>query len=200
MCDARIKAILFDVGGVLSRDMIDTKLRDLARKYRVEEERLLGPGLQLRVKADLGQMSDGDYWRQVLDQVGVSATVGDLEIGTYLTLVPGTLELARRLKNRGHRVGILSNDSREMAAARREKLGFDALFEPVFISGELGMAKPKPGIYNYAVEWLQVRPGEVLFIDNRQVNVDGARALGLQAVHFENAAQLEGELRRRGLL
>jgi putative hydrolase of the HAD superfamily len=200
MCEPSIKVILFDVGGVLSRDMIATKLRDLARKYRVEEERLLGPGLQLRVKADLGQMSDGDYWRQALDQVGVRATVGDLEIGTYLTLVPGTLELARRLKNRGHRIGILSNDSRDLAAARREKFGFDDLFEPIFISGEIGMVKPRAGIYDHAVQWLQVRPEEVLFIDNRQDNVDGALARGLRAALFTDAAQLEGELRRLGLL
>ena len=200
MTSASIKAILFDVGGVLSRDILTTKLRDLARKYDIEPESLVTPGLQLRVKTDRGEISDGDYWRQALYQVGVRATAGDLEIGTYLTPVPGTLELARRLKNHGHRVGILSNDSREMEQARREKHGFDALFDPIFISAEIGVVKPRAGIYDHAVEWLDLEPGEVLFVDNLQDNVDGARKRGLQTILFRDAEQLERELQHLGLL
>lgn len=192
--------MLFDVGGVLSRDMIEIKLRDLARRHRLPEAELLRAGLALREKADLGQLSDPEYWAQVLRGAGVEPAAQDSAIEPYLEAVPGTLELARRLKARGLRVGILSNDSVEMARARRTRHGFDAVFDPIVISGEIGKAKPWRPIYDHAIERLGLPPSQVLFIDNREENVAGARAAGLQALRFEDAARLEAALVRLGLL
>lgn len=195
-----IGAVLFDVGGVLSRDMIETKLADLARRHGLPEAELLRAGLALRERADLGRLSDAEYWGQVLRQAGAEPADGDAAIEPYLEPVPGTLELARRLKARGLRVGILSNDSVQMARARRDRHGFDAVFDPIVISGEIGKVKPAPGVYDHAVQTLGLPPAEVLFIDNREENVQGARARGLRALRFESAAQLERELARLGLL
>jgi len=195
-----IRAVLFDVGGVLSRDMIEVKLRDLARRHRLPEAELLRAGLALRGEADLGELSDPQYWEAVLRRVGVDPVARDSVIEPYLEAIPGTLELARRLKARGLRVGILSNDSVEMARARRTRHGLDAVFDPIVVSGEIGKVKPGRPIYDHAVERLGLPPSQVLFIDDREENVQGARAAGLRALRFEDAGQLEADLARLGLL
>jgi len=197
---AAIHAVLFDVGGVLSEDMIDRKLRDLARRYDVEEQPLLAAGWALRDGADLGQISDDEFWRAALERVGVTAGPEDHEIESYLVPVAGTLELARQLRARGLLVGILSNDSREMARARRRKHGFDEVFDPILISSEIGQLKPGPGIYDHALAHLGLAGERCLFVDNREENVEGARRRGMRAIRFTSAAQLQRELQALGLL
>jgi hypothetical protein len=81
----------------------------------------------------------------------VAAGPDDPEIESYLVPIAGTLEIARQLRERGLRVGILSNDSREMSRARRRKHGFDDVFDPILISSEIGQLKPGPGIYDHAL-------------------------------------------------
>jgi epoxide hydrolase-like predicted phosphatase len=198
-----IEAVLFDVGGVLSEEMIERKLLDLARVHGLPAERLLSLRPSLRLEADLGRISDRGFWREILRRAGAAASSiseEDLEIERYLAPVQGTLELARRLKQR-YRVGILSNDSREMARARRRKLGLDAVFDrdTVIISAEVGLAKPDQKIFDLAVQRLGVDPARCLLVDDRQDNVQAARSCGLQAIQFSSAAQLEQELRRLGL-
>jgi HAD superfamily hydrolase (TIGR01509 family) len=195
-----IHAALFDVGGVLSEDMIERKLRDLAGRYGVEEERLLAAGEALRARADLGQITDAEFWRLALERVGVTAGPEDHEIESYLVPIAGTLDIARQLKARGLRVGILSNDSREMSRARRRRHGFDEVFDPILISSELGAMKPDAGIYDHALAHLGLAGARCLFVDNREDNVEGARRRGMRVIQFTSAAELRRELEAMGLL
>ncbi len=196
----QVRAVLFDVGGVLSKDMIETKLRDLARRHRLPEEQLVRSGLALRQQADLGKLGDAEYWRAVLRRAGVAPSAEDTAIERYLEPVPGTLELARRLRAAGLRVGILSNDTADMAGARRRKLGYGDLFDPIIISAEVGQTKPGRAIFDHAVRLLGLPASQVLFVDNSEENVQGARRAGLRAIRFVDAAALEAELKRMRLL
>jgi 2-haloacid dehalogenase len=104
------------------------------------------------------------------------------------------------LRSRGRRVAALSNFSAESwpwAAARFPFLGW---FEGVVISGEVGVAKPDPAIYRIAIERLSLDPASTLFVDDVPVNVEAARACGIEAVVFEGPEQLRRDLEARGLL
>jgi len=185
--------VLFDVGGVLSQDRVEDKLADLAAKHRVSYAELLAVKDPIRLEADLGRISDGEFWRQVLATVGVTASRADLAIEPYLAEVPGTLAEVRRLRGQV-RMGILSNDSRELSRARRDRHGFDQLFDPIIISAHVGMVKPHGEIYEYAVDLLGVAAERCLFIDNLADNVAAARRCGLAALHFTTAARLATDL------
>ncbi|MEJ2111366.1 MAG: HAD family phosphatase, partial [Acidobacteriota bacterium] len=195
---APISVIVFDVGGVLSKDMIDTKLIDLADSYDLDVDSLLSAKSQYRDLADLGEISDSEFWVQILDHFGVQATEEDKEIYSYIVLVDGTLDIARSLSGK-YKTAILSNDSKEMGALRRKKFGFDEIFDPIIISGYFGVKKPDAGIYNILLEKLGVPAEECLFIDNNQDNVDGARAAGIQAILFKNSEHLRRELLNHGI-
>jgi putative hydrolase of the HAD superfamily len=192
---APINVIVFDVGGVLSKDMIDTKLLDLAASYDLDADALLGVKSQYRDAADLGEISDQEFWIQILDRFGVQATEEDTEIDSYLVPVEGTLAIARSLSGK-YRTAILSNDSKEMSSLRRKKFGFDAIFNPIIISGYVGVKKPDGRIYDILMEKIGSPAGECLFIDNNPDNVNAARKAGIRAILFEDAEQLRVELRQ----
>jgi HAD superfamily hydrolase (TIGR01509 family) len=61
-----------------------------------------------------------------------------------------------------------------------------------------GLRKPSPESFAAVVSHLQLPPEGLLFVDDRQVNVDGALSAGIPSIRFESAAQLEAELRQRG--
>lgn len=61
-----------------------------------------------------------------------------------------------------------------------------------------GLRKPSPESFAAVVSHLQLPPERLLFVDDRQANVDGALAAGIPAVKFESAAQLEAELLKKG--
>jgi putative hydrolase of the HAD superfamily len=106
------------------------------------------------------------------------------------------LELMRELRRRGYRLAILTNNVREWEEMWRAKLPIDEIFEFVVDSAWVGMRKPEPGIYQLTLKRLgSVDPGECLFVDDNELNVQAARELGMQAVHFQSNAQAIAEIR-----
>ena len=75
-----------------------------------------------------------------------------------------------------------------------------ALFDDIVVSGAEGVAKPDREIFEVLARRLTHPIGGVFYVDDNLRNVDAARAAGMDAVHFTDAAVLLGELRRRGLL
>jgi putative hydrolase of the HAD superfamily len=72
-------------------------------------------------------------------------------------------------------------------------------FDVLVWSYQLGIAKPEPAIYRYVLNALGTGPEETLFLDDKMVNVDAARALGMQALEFSTVEKLRGDLIASGL-
>jgi HAD superfamily hydrolase (TIGR01509 family) len=72
-------------------------------------------------------------------------------------------------------------------------------FHSYVLSYKVGVMKPRPLIYQKAIEAAGCQPGECFFTDDLEVNVEAARAQGMDAVQFHSAAQIEMELHKRGL-
>jgi len=66
-------------------------------------------------------------------------------------------------------------------------------------SYQLHMAKPDPEIYRYVLKELGTLPDETLFLDDKLVNIQAARALGIRAIHFSTVEQLRADLIVAGL-
>jgi putative hydrolase of the HAD superfamily len=95
-----------------------------------------------------------------------------------------TRELLRRLRANGLGVHLGTNQTLRRAAYMRAELGYDDLFDVSCYSAEMRVAKPDPDYFRIAVERIGARAEEVLFVDDRSDNVDGARQAGLAAVHW----------------
>ena len=105
------------------------------------------------------------------------------------------VELMSDLRRRGYRMALLTNNVREWEPLWRSLLPVDAIFELIVDSAFVGMRKPDPEIYELTLERLgDPAPGECLFVDDVEVNIEAARKLGLAAVHFRDNAQAIAEI------
>jgi len=98
-----------------------------------------------------------------------------------------------------HRLLLLSNTDAIHYGWVAEKYPILRHFEGAVLSFEVGSRKPEPAIYQAAIEQAGCAPEEIFFTDDLEVNVEGARRMGIDAVTFQSREQLEQELRARGV-
>ncbi|MFZ5622763.1 MAG: HAD family hydrolase [Pseudomonadota bacterium] len=186
-----VKGVLFDIGGVLLQSANEEIRAVLARWVGGDPRPLRAIFVQEYPAVERGQMSEADLQRLIQERLGlpepapVEALAEAWRRGSRP--VPAMFELARALKAHGLRVGLLSNTQHSHVAMMRE-MGFPAEFDPVIFSCEVNARKPEPEIYRLGVERIGLAPAETLFIDDLAANVEGARAVGLQAIHHQEPA------------
>jgi 2-haloacid dehalogenase len=115
--------------------------------------------------------------------------------------VPGVHGLVDALDARGVPLFAITNFSADFwpPFAAREH-AFLSRFRDIVVSGEVKLLKPDPAIYYLALDRFRLRPADALFIDDREINVEAARAVGMQAHLFTDAADLRARLEAEGLL
>lgn len=96
-------------------------------------------------------------------------------------------------------MAALNNESLEINEYRIHTFHLRDYFEAFFSSCYLGVRKPDPAIYNLALKITQRNPGECILIDDRGLNLECARELGMQTILFQNANQLRDELAQWGI-
>jgi 2-haloacid dehalogenase len=114
--------------------------------------------------------------------------------------VPGSLEIVRELYAAGAPLYAITNFGAEFWAAFRPTAPIFDLFRDIVVSGQERLVKPDPAIYALAARRFGHAPSRMLFVDDNLSNVEGARACGWQAHHFQDAPALRAELVERGLL
>lgn len=114
--------------------------------------------------------------------------------------VPGSWEIAESLAASGVPLFAITNWAAETWPHALETYPrLDGIFRDIVVSGQVGQLKPQPEIYRQLLDRNGLMAGECLFIDDSPANVAGARAIGMDAVHFVGADDLARELRARGL-
>lgn len=113
--------------------------------------------------------------------------------------IEGSVALARQLRASGYRTLALTNFSAETFPRATRLHSFLDEFEGVLVSGQEKLMKPDPAIYRLLCERYQVNPTQAVFIDDTLGNVEGARQIGMQGIHFQSTDQLTQDLRELGL-
>jgi putative hydrolase of the HAD superfamily len=102
-------------------------------------------------------------------------------------------------RTRRYLLASLNNESREINEYRIDKFKLRDYFEGFFCSCYLGIRKPDAGIYTLALQITHRAPEECVFIDDRGLNLECAREMGMHAIQFQSVAQLQSELARLGV-
>lgn len=191
---SRIKAVIFDFGGVLCFHPAPEQIARAAHAAGVPVADFNRALWSNRVEYDAGRTEPEAYWREVAELAG-SRSAGALEallnmdVELWNRLDERVLAWVRLLRQRGFGTAILSNLPRPLGEALRARPGFLDHFDHITFSYELGLIKPERGIYEQAVQGL-VRAGlaadgsEVLFLDDRPSNIEGAIEAGLHGLLY----------------
>lgn len=194
------RVVVFDYGEVISRAPSAADRELLLARAGVADEPFWAAYWSHREGLDRGTTSIDAYWQDVAHEVGAEWDANDvhelwaIDHRSWLSVDPGTLRVLNALVEGRTRLALLSNAGADFIGWLRHG-SFAPLFERVFISGELGLVKPEPEIYEHAIAELGIAPADLLFIDNKSENVEGARAVGGDGHVFTDAAGLEEWLR-----
>lgn len=114
-------------------------------------------------------------------------------------LAPGADDLIRSLRPE-LRTGCLSNSNVVHWPRKCEEMRICELVDEYYLSFQLGVCKPDPAIYQLTVTKSGLEPGQICFLDDNQLNVDGALAAGIDAERVDGVPGAREALQRRGLL
>jgi 2-haloacid dehalogenase len=106
----------------------------------------------------------------------------------------------RTLKKKGYPLYGLSNWSAETFPIVRHEYEFINLLDDIVISGEVKLIKPEPEIFELCLQRIGKPAGQCLLIDDSEANINVARKIGFDTVHFESPEQLKRELQIRQIL
>lgn len=110
------------------------------------------------------------------------------------------LELARKLgQSCRFLMGTINNESTELNRYRIQTFGLDQIFSLFVSSCYVGFRKPEQDIYRLALEMTQKPPQQCCFIDDRPINLEMAKHLGMHTIEMDNAVQLQTDLRKLGV-
>jgi putative hydrolase of the HAD superfamily len=189
------RVIVFDYGEVIS---VSQSAADRAALVEISglDTRLFWE-LYDRYRDDLDQgvTLPGEYWNLIARDAGVQWSPARLQqlwaadIRSWISVEPGTVQLLAELHAGGTRVALLSNAGFDFSDPFRHS-PMAAYFEAMFVSAELGLIKPDPEIYRVTARELGIRLEQMVFIDNKKINVDAATALGVTGHVFTTVAEL----------
>ena len=194
--------VVFDYGEVLCH--ATAALPDMAAELDVDAEAFTAAYWGEREAYDRG-CADLEYWSAVGRRVGVDVDdalarrLTGMDAEGWLQLDDASMALVRQLADAGVPLALLSNAPSSFGRAV-ERQEWTTSFRHLLFSGDLKVAKPDEAIYTTLVDRLGTDPRSCLFFDDRQVNIDGARAAGLQAELWESAAAAITHLERHQLL
>ncbi len=193
-----LRAIFFDLGGVVIRTEYQAPREHLAERLNTTYEdlnRIVFESESSRM-ASIGSITTEAHWDAVTRRLGrPPAEANELRdeffAGDVLDL--SLIAFIRSLRPR-YKTGVISNawpDLRSSLVQRKVDDAFDALI----ISAEVGVMKPEPKIFHIALEKLGVSAREAAFVDDTPVNVDAARALGMQGILFREPRRALSDLK-----
>jgi putative hydrolase of the HAD superfamily len=196
-----LKAIIFDFGGVLCFHPEEHQIRELAMLCGLSRDEFLEQYWALRHAYDRGDFSPQEYWSRIGDATGQSYSPDQIEefrrrdVNFWVRLDQCMMRWAAQVRAAGIRTAVLSNLPADLGEHLRNDMELVKNFDHHSFSYELRSAKPDAAIYRHAYQGLAVAPEEAVFLDDKIENIEGARAVGLYAIHFQTPAQLIEDLR-----
>ena len=198
-----IKAVIFDVGGVLLRTEDLSGRRQWADRYGLGPWELAEAVFNSPVAraATAGKATEAEVWEAARMAFNLSPDElrefrRDFWSGDRFDDL--LLDWVTSVRGR-YRTGILSNAWGNARRFLTSNPKITAAFEELIISAEEGVMKPNADIYERAARRLGVGPSEAVFVDDVLENVEAARRFGMSAVHFRVGLDVPQELERLGV-
>jgi putative hydrolase of the HAD superfamily len=204
----QLRGLLVDYGGVLTNPLPEF-MAEWVKADGIDPDRFaelmrrwLGPGSDRNPVHDLetGRIGATEFERllaaELIEQTPAQVDAADRAAGMLTRMFSGMrveasmVDVVRTARAAGVRTGLLSNSW----GLDYERDGWDALFDAVVISGEVGLRKPDPAIYALAARRLDLPPEQIVFVDDLRPNVRAAAAAGMVGVQHVDLESTVSEL------
>lgn len=201
---APIRAVILDYGEVLCHGPEPTVMERLAGIFHLKPEEFTRAYSRSRNPYDQGVLSTEEYWKGFAQEAGVTIDgetaaklpLWDIQMWSRInTAMTGWLA---SMHEAGIPTAILSNMTQSMKSFMLENFTWLRYFDCHIFSCDLKVIKPDPAIYLHTLDCLGAEPETTLFVDDRQLNVAAAQALGIQAFQFQGVERLRSDLESIG--
>jgi epoxide hydrolase-like predicted phosphatase len=193
-----IRAVFFDLGGVILRTEYQAPRQQLAERLGMEYDDLdrIVFNSETGIQAATGAVTSRQHWEAVMKRLKRPLEELELIRDEFFAgdIIDRDIVIFLRSLRDTHKTGLISNnwsDLRDYLA--REKI-ID-IFDHIIISAEVGVAKPEPEIFRIALKQAGVRPEEAVFVDDFYVNIEGCEKVGMKGIHFKDAQSAMQELK-----
>ncbi len=193
------RGLLFDLFGVIMNEQDDAGRASIEKASGLSGDDLWPYYEQFREDYDAGRLDSVSYWEAISKASGHTITDVQACIDADLQSWSGyDAEMADYVHSLIGRVpvGLISNAVAEEPAYIHSLFDWFSDLDPLIFSCEVGMAKPHADIYALAIERIGLEPSNILFIDDREVNIEGARSVGLNVHLFRGIEGLREEIER----
>ena len=193
-----IKAVFFDLGGVILRTADFTPREGLASRLgmsRHELEEFIF-GRESGNQAQRGEITVRQHWDTLSRELNYSPAQFQSLLDEFFGCDVLDLEFMDYIRqlHQAYKTGLLSNAWDDLRQVIAQKWHFEDAFDDMVISAEVGMAKPDRRIFDLAVQRLGVEAYQAIFVDDMQRNVDAANLAGLWGVRFQTLDQVKCDL------
>jgi putative hydrolase of the HAD superfamily len=200
----KIRAVMVDYGEVLSFVPSPDAIARMARVFCIDPASFLQTYIQSRGSYDRGDVLPEEYWRAFASRAGVTL-VGDMveklrgwDIEMWSRTNAPIILWLESLRSTGVKTAILSNMPSDMVTHVRQNFPWLKHFDHQIFSADVRPIKREPAIYEYSLKVLKVPASEVLFVDDRDANLEQARAAGIRVIRFQSVNQLRDDLHTLG--
>lgn len=195
-----IKHLIFDIGGVIIKRK-DINLKKIDKELNLKKGTVLKIILKTLKEKRLSKSFDE---RKIFDE-NFSNLLKWSDYKKILERIYSEEKLNKELikwilnKKRIYKISTLTNNSVFFRKLAKEKFKIYDLFDFFMTSGEIGLLKPDPKIYKYALKKIKALPKECLFIDNKIDNIKAAKNLKFKTILFENNKKFFEQVKKIGI-
>jgi len=196
-----LKAVIFDYGNVLSEPQNAAEVQSMACILDLPAAEFGKFYWSFREAYDEAKFTPREYWNNVAQLAGRTLSqpqIGHLiELDSLSWMHPRTtiVDWARTVRRAGFRIALLSNMPVTLRDALQGRAWLPAFDQRTF-SCDLAITKPSPEIYRHCLGGLGLAPLDVLFLDDREPNVQAARDIGMHALQFTTPLDVAREIER----
>lgn len=189
-----IKVIVFDYAEVIAEGPMAKWVRDNADKPREQLDTLKN----YSQKIDLGELNTDEVYNLISEITGIEPqSIWE----KFYEIAPVNTDVINLIKNlkKNYKVFLFSNFIAEVLRKLLVKHGIENLFDEIIISSEYKMQKPNHDFFQILVDKADVKKDEILFIDDREKNIEEAKLYGIKAFQFVTTEQLISDLKNEGV-
>ena len=196
-----IRAIVFDWGGVLIDEPTDELISYCADVLGVDKKEFGEKAADHFYAFQKGLLPEKEFWEKVCAVYSIAPPLQESLWGEAVQHVfrwrEDVTDFAIEMKEKGYAIAFLSNTEQPAAAffKRMNRIPFDV----TVLSCYEGCRKPEEEIYEILCSRLEMKPEEVVFLDDRHDYVEGSKNFGINTILFENLEQAKEELKKLGV-